>query len=102
MGRIALQICLIYFVETDPPITTCRTTQHSNAYDSNTATGGGGSTMQSVKEHIPGMPCLHHLVVTMLFLLNFCCLVAGLMALIEVSTSVGVLIALEMIIMVCN
>ena len=58
--------------------------------------------MQSVKEHIPGMPCLHHLVVTMLLLLSTCWLVAGLMALVEVSTSVGVLIALEMMIMVCN
>ena len=30
------------------------TSQHKATHDSSTATGGGGSTMQKVKEHIPG------------------------------------------------
>ena len=30
------------------------TSQHKATHDSSTVTGGGGSTMQKVKEHIPG------------------------------------------------
>ena len=30
------------------------TSQHKATHDSSTATGGGGSTMEKVKEHIPG------------------------------------------------